>query len=123
MLATFGVRQAIYRTTDPSHDDTSPLPGKKHDAPFITSPDTVVQAMVDLAAIGKDDLVYDLGCGDGRIVIAAAERTGCRGVGIDKDPQRIVEAQGNAKSTASTNWSSSWSRTSSTSTFAKRTLS
>ena len=97
VLAAFGVRESLYRTTDPSRFKPDPLPRKKRDAPFITSPDTVVQAMVDLATIGKDDLVYDLGCGDGRIVIAAAERTGCRGVGIDIDPVRICEAQENAK--------------------------
>jgi SAM-dependent methyltransferase len=57
----------------------------------------VVDAMLRLAAVGADDVVYDLGCGDGRIVIAAARKTGARGVGIDLDPERIREANANAK--------------------------
>lgn len=97
VLVAFAGRYALYRMADPSRLDNRPLPRKKRDAPFITSPDVVVQAMVDLAEIGEDDLVYDLGCGDGRIVIAAVERTGCRGVGVDKDPQRVAEARENAK--------------------------
>ena len=53
--------------------------------------------MLKLAKVGKDDVVYDLGCGDGRIVIEAAKRYGVRAVGIDIDPQRIAEARANAK--------------------------
>ena len=53
--------------------------------------------MLKLADMKKDDVVYDLGCGDGRIVIAAAKAYGARGVGIDIDPQRIKEANENAK--------------------------
>jgi len=52
--------------------------------------------MLSLADVGKDDIVYDLGCGDGRIVIAAARDFGARGVGIDIDPQRIAESEENA---------------------------
>ncbi len=52
--------------------------------------------MLDLAKVGKDDVVYDLGCGDGRIVIAAAKKFGARGVGVDIDPQRIKESKENA---------------------------
>jgi ribosomal protein L11 methylase PrmA len=56
----------------------------------------VVEAMVQLAAVQPGDLVYDLGCGDGRIVIAAARR-GARGVCVDIDPQRIAESRDNAR--------------------------
>ena len=56
-----------------------------------------VGAMLDLAKIGKDDVVYDLGCGDGRIVIAAAKRDAKKAVGVDIDPERIQEARANAK--------------------------
>ncbi len=52
--------------------------------------------MLTLAKVTRDDTVYDLGCGDGRIVIAAAREFGARGVGVDLDPQRIREAQANA---------------------------
>ena len=53
--------------------------------------------MLKLANVHKDDVVYDLGCGDGKIVIAAAKKYGARGVGIDIDPERIREANANAK--------------------------
>jgi len=64
---------------------------------FVPSPAEVVDAMLKLADVKKTDLVYDLGCGDGRIVIEAAKRFGARGVGIDIDPDRIVEARENAR--------------------------
>ena len=69
----------------------------KRDVPYVPTPQTVVDAMLSLAAVNKDDVVYDLGCGDGRIVITAAKKYGARGVGIDIDPERIKEANGNAK--------------------------
>ena len=53
--------------------------------------------MLKLADVTKTDTVYDLGCGDGRIVIAAAKEYGAHGVGIDINPERIQEAEGNAK--------------------------
>jgi len=53
--------------------------------------------MLRLANVGRDDVVYDLGCGDGRIVIAAARQFGARGVGVDIDPQRVREARENAQ--------------------------
>ena len=64
---------------------------------FVPSPAEVVDAMLKLADVKKTDLVYDLGCGDGRIVIEAAKRFGARGVGIDIDPDRIAEARENAR--------------------------
>tara|TARA_B100000949_G_C14167213_1_gene401713 strand:+ start:241 stop:867 length:627 start_codon:yes stop_codon:yes gene_type:complete len=66
-------------------------------APFVPSPYDVVQRMLTLAEVTRDDVVYDIGCGDGRIVITAAQRFGARGVGIDIDPQRIAEANANAE--------------------------
>ncbi len=66
-------------------------------APFITTDDPIVDRMVEVAELTQDDVVYDLGCGDGRLVIAAAVQHGCRGVGIDIDPVRVAEAQANAK--------------------------
>jgi ribosomal protein L11 methylase PrmA len=65
-------------------------------APFVATPPDVVDRMLALAGVTKDDVVYDLGCGDGRIVIAAALKFGARGVGIDIDPLRVAEAQRNA---------------------------
>lgn len=57
----------------------------------------VVQAMLRLAGVKADDIVYDLGCGDGRIVIAAARGSGARGVCVDIDPHRIAESRENAR--------------------------
>ena len=56
----------------------------------------VVERMLKLAGVGPRDVVYDLGCGDGRIVIAAARKFGARGVGIDIDPALVARAQSNA---------------------------
>jgi SAM-dependent methyltransferase len=67
------------------------------DVPFVPSPAEAVSAMLKLAGVKQDDVVYDLGSGDGRIVIAAARQYGARGVGIDIDPARIAEAERNAR--------------------------
>ena len=73
-------------------------PGIKLDAPYVSTPEPVVKAMLALANVRKDDVVYDLGCGDGRIVIAAARDYGASGVGIDLDPRRIEQATAGARS-------------------------
>jgi ribosomal protein L11 methylase PrmA len=75
----------------------APAPSRTPDVIFVPTPEEVVEAMLNVAKVTKDDVVYDLGCGDGRIVIAAAQKFGARGVGIDIDPQRIEEANANAK--------------------------
>jgi len=67
------------------------------DVPFVPTPMEVVDAMLDLARVTRADTVYDLGCGDGRIVIRAAQRFGARGVGVDLDPRRIDEARAAAR--------------------------
>ena len=69
------------------------------DVIFVPTPNHVVNKMLDMAAVTAQDVVYDLGCGDGRIVITAAQRYGARGVGIDIDPERIREANDNLKRT------------------------
>ena len=69
----------------------------KLDVPYEPSSEEVVKAMLEIAQVGKDDLVYDLGCGDGRIVIAAAQKAGAHGVGVDLDPERIKESLENAR--------------------------
>jgi SAM-dependent methyltransferase len=66
-------------------------------APYVPTPQEVVDRMLELAQVTKNDVVYDLGCGDGRIVITAARKYGAHGVGVDIDPQRISEATANAK--------------------------
>jgi precorrin-6B methylase 2 len=66
-------------------------------APYVPTPQDVVDRMLALAGVTADDVVYDLGCGDGRIVITAARKFGARGVGVDIDPERIKESEANAK--------------------------
>jgi ribosomal protein L11 methylase PrmA len=66
-------------------------------APYVPTPNDVVERMLQLARVGPRDVVYDLGCGDGRIVIAAAQKFGARGVGIDIDANLINQAEANAK--------------------------
>ena len=62
------------------------------DVPYVPTDEKVVQAMLDLAEVTSKDLLYDLGCGDGRIVVAAAMDRNARGIGIDLDPMRIADA-------------------------------
>jgi len=66
-------------------------------APYVPTPEDVADRMLVLAGTTREDVVYDLGCGDGRIPIAAAKTYGARGVGIDIDPKRIEESRANAK--------------------------
>jgi SAM-dependent methyltransferase len=80
----------------------APLPAQKApkrppDVRYEPSSPAIVREMLRLAGVKKSDIVYDLGCGDGRVVIAAAKEYGARGVGIDIDPQRIEEAEANAR--------------------------
>src|SRR5918994_6438375 len=75
-------------------------PLRPPDVIFVPTPQEVVDAMLKLAKVTKNDVVYDLGSGDGRIPITAAKTYGARAVGIDIDPQRIREANENLKSAA-----------------------
>ena len=72
-------------------------PLRSPDVIFVPTPQEVVDAMLKLAKVTKNDVIYDLGSGDGRIPITAAKTYGARGVGIDIDPQRIKEATENLK--------------------------
>ena len=72
-------------------------PPPHRDVPYVPTDEPVVAAMLRFAAVTANDVVYDLGCGDGRIVIAAAKRFGCHAVGVDIDPLRIQESRDNAR--------------------------
>jgi len=72
-------------------------PERKLDVWYVPTTAEVLDRMLDMAKIRVTDVVYDLGCGDGRIVIAAAKKYGVRAVGVDLDPDRIREARANAK--------------------------
>lgn len=76
---------------------------REPDVVYVPTPEPVVQAMLAMAGVKKGDVLYDLGSGDGRIPITAAKMHGVRGVGIDINPQRIAEANANAKSAGVTN--------------------
>ncbi|HCO93370.1 MAG TPA: hypothetical protein DIU00_05370 [Phycisphaerales bacterium] len=67
------------------------------DVVFVATPQDVVDKMLQLAEVKKDDLLYDLGCGDGRIVVTAARRYGCRAEGFDIDPRRVEESLENVR--------------------------
>ncbi|MBL0157630.1 MAG: methyltransferase domain-containing protein [Bryobacterales bacterium] len=72
-------------------------PKRAPDVPYVPTTEEAVRAMLKLADVKRTDVVYDLGCGDGRIVIEAAKAVGARGVGIDINPVRIKEANDNAR--------------------------
>jgi len=74
-------------------EPVSPLP----DVVFIPTPHDIVERMLELASVGKTDVLYDLGCGDGRIVVAAAKTFGCRAVGLDIDANRVKVSRENVK--------------------------
>jgi SAM-dependent methyltransferase len=92
-LAAFSLREgrAADAPAPPAHESS------KADVVYVPTPNDVVMKMLELARVGKNDLVYDLGCGDGRIVVLAAKKFGCKGVGYDIDPQRIKECHANAE--------------------------
>jgi tRNA G37 N-methylase Trm5 len=73
------------------------LESRQPDVIYVPTPQEVVDEMLKLAKVGKNDVLYDLGSGDGRIPVTAAKRFGIRAYGIDIDPQRIAEANENAK--------------------------
>jgi SAM-dependent methyltransferase len=75
---------------------TRPQKGRP-DAPFVPSTDEITEAMLELANVSKDDVVYDLGSGDGRVVITAAKKYGARGVGVEIDPRLVRESRENAR--------------------------
>jgi len=66
-------------------------------APYIPTPQDVVDRMLEVAQVTNKDTVFDLGCGDGRVVVTAAKKYGARGVGIDIDKDRISESRRNAR--------------------------
>ncbi len=80
----------------PPAAEPAPEP-KRPDVIFVPTPQEVVDKMLELAQVTKDDVVYDLGCGDGRIVVTAAKKFGCRAYGFDVDPERIQESKENVE--------------------------
>ena len=80
----------------PSQEQES-VEKRQPDVVYVPTPQHVVDKMLELAEVKKDDLLYDLGCGDGRIVVTAAKKYGCKAVGFDIDPARIKESLENVQ--------------------------
>jgi ribosomal protein L11 methylase PrmA len=81
----------------PSAAQQTAAPTRTPDVIFVPTPQEVVDAMLKVAKVTKNDVIYDLGSGDGRIPVTAAKVYGARAIGIDIDPQRIKEANANAQ--------------------------
>lgn len=103
-----GVEPSAPADSSPTQDDADTAeapelePEREPDVAYIPTPPPVVDEMLRLADVQSNDLIYDLGSGDGRIVITAAEEYGARGVGIDIDPERVQQARQNAQQTGVT---------------------
>jgi SAM-dependent methyltransferase len=94
------VTAALFACHRPTTADAAERHGTRTRSPdviFVPTPDPVVQEMMSLADVKPGDVVYDLGCGDGRIAIAAAKRGAAKSVCVDIDPDRIAEATANVK--------------------------
>lgn len=74
-----------------------PVPTRTPDVIYVPTPQPVVDKMLELAQVKKSEIVYDLGCGDGRIVVTAAKRYGAKSFGFDIDPDRVMEARANVR--------------------------
>jgi len=84
--------------TPQAASENPPPPVREPDVVFVPTPQEVVDKMLEMAEVKKGDVVYDLGCGDGRIVVTAARKYGVKAVGFDINPVRVKESQENVKS-------------------------
>jgi cyclopropane fatty-acyl-phospholipid synthase-like methyltransferase len=95
--ALAGAAAFVGATSAIAQIQTQPVQAPNPDWLYVPTPDDVVEKMLELAKVTKDDMVLDLGSGDGRIPIAAAKKFGCRARGVDINPVRIEEANANLK--------------------------
>jgi len=93
----FDVPDELFAELDDLSDDPEREGARRPDVHFVPTPQEVVDRMLELAEVTEDDVVYDLGCGDGRIVVTAAKRYGCRALGVDIDPERVEESLKNVR--------------------------
>ena len=101
-VLTAGTPPAAAPAPAPAKSPAAPVAGavvpeRKPDVIYVPTPRKVVEEMLRMAELRPDDVVYDLGCGDGRIVIAAAQLRGVKAVGYDIDPERVKEARANVR--------------------------
>jgi precorrin-6B methylase 2 len=87
----------VKKATDEAAKEGEKAPTRKPDVVFVPTPQDVVEKMLEMCAVQKTDLLYDLGCGDGRIVVTAAKKYGCKAIGFDIDPKRIEESKQNVE--------------------------
>ena len=98
MKRTIGIFGILLLAAGSAAAQSTPAPAVDLDAPYVPTPAPVVKSMLSMGGVGPNDIVYDLGSGDGRLPIAAVKDFGARkGVGIDLDPVRVAEAKANAK--------------------------
>jgi SAM-dependent methyltransferase len=95
-LGLAAVLSAGAQASGPQAPQAAP-PRREKLAPFVPTPQEVVDRMLAMADVKAGDVVYDLGCGDGRLVITAAKRFGVHGLGVDIDPDRVAESKANAR--------------------------
>jgi SAM-dependent methyltransferase len=95
-LAALSLAAALLLTTAAAVAQPLKPLEKVPEVPYVPTREKVVDEMLKVAKVGKNDVLYDLGCGDGRIPITAAKQFGTRGVGVDIDPDRVREARENA---------------------------
>jgi SAM-dependent methyltransferase len=91
LLGALALTAASYRLVHAQETKRTP------DVIYVPTPQPVVDKMLEMAEVKKDDVVYDLGCGDGRIVVTAAKKHGVKAIGFDIDPQRVKEAKENVR--------------------------
>ncbi|MDZ7618991.1 MAG: methyltransferase domain-containing protein [Patescibacteria group bacterium] len=96
-LTPFDVPAELFSQMDEPAGDAHRDPARTPDVHFVPTPQEVVDRMLELTKVSKDDVVYDLGCGDGRIVVTAAKKFGCKALGVDIDPQRVEESLKNVQ--------------------------
>ena len=97
LVVALGCLGAAIVFSQQKSDKAGSEPKRTPDVIFVPTPQAAVEKMLELAEVKKGDVVYDLGCGDGRIVVTAAKKFGAKGIGIDIDPQRIAESKENVR--------------------------